>query len=154
MKCNNHCNRLLTVSRNSIHSHVDRHMYIHFHMRCLIQSMSVGLIIFCSRWIRDIQALFTVTGSSQEISKYFWLGLSTITSILRLLDVVRSYLKNTVQNHGHDKTEWDLLPWLRQSALGGCLGPGIMPTCTFFPYDADVIGGGGGRCFVLKYVMS
>ena len=125
MKCNNHCNRLLTVSRNSIHSRVDRRMYIHFHMRFLIQSMIVRLIIFCSRWIRDIQAVLTVTDSSQEISKYFWLGLSTITSILRLLGDVRSYLKNTVQNHGHDKTEWDLLPWLRQSALRRCLGPDI-----------------------------
>ena len=48
MKCNNRCYRLLTISRNRIHSHVDRRTCIQFPyiMRFLIQSMNVGLIFF------------------------------------------------------------------------------------------------------------
>ena len=102
MKCNNRCYRLLTVSRNRIHSHVDRRMCIQFPyiMRFLIQSINVGLIIFfffftLDKWHLSPFYHQQLSRNPQilQVRHEFDMGQSNIISILRRFSVVRSYLK-------------------------------------------------------------
>ena len=161
MKCNNRCYRLLTVSRNRIHSHVDRACAFSFHISLCVFWFNQWMLgwsfffFFCLRWINGTSALFT-TSSSQEIRKYFKFAMSLTwdnpTLYQSSADLV---LCGRISKHCAKSRPWQgemgsvTAKCSKEAAFGAGIGLLVLIAVWWCWCNRFLFGGGG--CVLLKY---